>query len=850
MLPTALLIGAFAASAAERSSDRAAAAAAFEAGDYLSAEQLYLRTREAASKSGDDRAWIADTVALARVYLSNGEPAKAQKLSEEFNLRFSVLDSGGLRGEILAAEGHVREAKEFFRELAGNPLADARSRGEAELALAYLQLNSGDEKELAEALKTLEKLEQDAHFATEARLRRIYALIRCGRPQEALELAGKSKFDAAPSQRRLEILKLLAMLKTGAADDFDAEWRKVRGDILPHPDRQAFETLDLAAENAVKNSHPERAELYWNDAYGFADRNEVRRDVLRKLFNCCASVDAHKAAAVAKRCIELFPDSGADGESLAERAQILLGAGRLLGAAGDHKEALTFFRMVADDSKMPPDIQRAAAEEIVAAAEKDNDDQTAERYFDLLVSTAKEPKQQQSSQMSYAEYLIRRGDVARGDFARAEKMLRGIVGVTDPELKNRAGRLLLQSLAAQDKFEDALTEAETLRHSADAEHADLGEFYAALMTDKLDRRALARERYLGYAKRYPKGKFIRQARFAAAKLAEESGDYAAAAQEFFAYGDAYSDDPNAGSALFWALRAACLAEDREVAVKAFEAIRRTAGVGPEYYAAALQLTDFLRRGKNVAETSAGALKILDQVDRSKCSRYEAAMLDLMRVRLLIACRRRDEAVAAAEKLLNDYPEESAAADAAFLAGDLYLEGNDPGKALPLLLRAGQRRPTGGFGDAVAVRTADCRVELYKANNSTQELQQAAAEFERLAGSETTMPQIRLVCKYKLGWCREQLHDPRGAVSAYHQALLYAVELKRLQRTFDSKWCSRSAYAALNILLDERWKNQWPWSDADQCGAAIIDTMKQLELLGGDAEFEALANEFKKRYLGR
>ena len=150
-----------------------------------------------------------------------------------------------------------------------------------------------------------------------------------------------------------------------------------------------------------------------------------------------------------------------------------------------------------------------------------------------------------------------------------------------------------------------------------------------------------------------------------------------------------------------------------------------------------------------------------------------------------------------------------------------------------------------FGDAVAARTADCRVELYNTNKSPQELQAAAADYERLAGSETTAPRIRLVCKYKLGWCRERMHDPRGAVSAYHQALLYAAERKRLKLAFDPKWCSRSAYAALNILRDERLKkNQWPWPDADQCGAAIIDAMKQLDLLGGD-EYKALKEVFKQ-----
>lgn len=831
----ALLAGVAAASAAEDSADRAAAAAALESGEYGTAVRIYSRAREDAARGGDAASWAADTAALARACLHSGDAARARQLLEELKRRSPRRDVRVLEGEILVAEGKVKEAKALFRKTAADPAASAGTRGGAKLALSHLLLFSGDKKEAAESVLMLTQLEKDAKFAAEARLTRIYALIRAGRAKEARELAEKSSFDAPLLRRRLTLLRLLALLHTGAADEFDAEWKKSRNDITPRPDRLAFDALDLAALQAAESSRPERAVLYWNDAYGFADRDEVRRDVLRKLFNCCAAFDARQAAAVARRYAEVFPDPGDGGEVSAERAEMLIEAGRLLCASGDHQGGLEFFKTVAADSKAPAAKRRAAAGDAALASEKLNDHESAKRYFESLISTAQSADELESSQMFYAEYLIR-----RGDFAGAEKLLRDVAEPADRKLKDRVGWLLVQSLSAQDKFASALIEADVLRRSSDPESAGFGEFYAALMTDKLGRTKEARERYLGYVERFPDGEFVRPAKFSAAKLAEESGDHAAAAREFFAYSEAFADDPNAGSALFWALRNGGLAGDLEVAVKAFETLKRVSGVGPEYYAAALQLTDFMSRKGGAAE----ALTLLESVDRSKCGAAEAAMLDLMRVRLLAACRRRNEAIAAAEKLLDDYPAESAAADAAFLAGDLYMARENPDKALPLLLRAHQLRPSGAFGDVVSARLADCRLELYKSSGDRQYLDSAAAEFARLADSADTDPHIRLMCCCKLGWCREKQNDPRAAVEAWYRTLLYAAELKRAGRIFDPKWCSRSAYSALNLLLTV------PWPDADQRGAAIIDAVKKLGLPGGDAEFETVRTEFNDRFLNR
>ena len=831
VLPAALLIGMASASAAPDDSVRAEAAAAFGSGDFASAVQLYAKSRKAAAERGDRQAWAEDTATMARAYLRMKQPERArQLLAEETAHALSPYACGTLEGEILVAEGKVKAAKEFFRKLAADIAASREFRGEAELALAALQLASNEPDEHAEALKTLERLEKEKRFAADARLRRIYALIRCDRAKEALELAKSTKTDAAAAPR-LELLRLLALLRTGAADDFDAGWKVLRGKLTPRPDDLAFRTLELAAELAAKASRPERAALYWGDAYGFADDDAVRRDLLRKRFNCCAAFDARQAAQVARRYMESFPDDTDDAQR-AERAALLIAAGRLLGKAGDHRGALEFFKLVADDGRMSIRDRRDAARDAALSAEKLAEYDTAKIYFVLLISTAQGAENQQAEQLLYAEYLIR-----SKDYAGAEQMLRDSSKWTE---KDRAGRLLILALSKQKKFEAALARADELRLSAVPENAGFGEFQGALMAEQLGRAKEARERYLKYASNHPRGEFIRPARLAAAKLAEATGDYASAAKEFYDYGKELRDDRDAAAgALFRAVRAGAMARDRESSGAAFEELKRVAGVGREYYAAALQILDSLRLS---GEGEAG-LKFLESLDRSKCTDPEKAMLDLMRAKLLVSCGRRDEAIKAAELLLSTHLGVPAEADAAFLAGTLYLGKGAPEQALPLLLRPHERRPVGGFGEAVSARIAECRLELYKTGGSQQELQAAAEGFERLADG-ATMPEIRLMCKYKLGWCRERLNDPRAAYGAYHQALLYAKTLKDARRAFDPKWCSRSAYAALNLLLTHRWPN------ADQMGAAIITLARSLELPGGNAEFDAVQNEFNERFLNR
>ena len=832
MLPAALLLG-------------ATAAAGFvsgpvETGAALVRARLCAAARDEAAARGDDRAWIAETALLALAELRAGRPEQAEKALSELNGRFSVREFGD---GTLASDDRIAEAIRTLRRIADLSGADAKLRFEAQLAQVNLLLRFGGVRDVAEIIEMLKKLEQDGAFATEARLRRICVLLRSGRAAEALRLAEgiNAEGDAAT---QLELLKLLAMLRTGAADDFDAEWKKARAEILPRPDKLAFDILALAAENAMGKSdrHPERAAFYWNDAYGFAANDELRRYALRKRFDCCAEFDAHEAAAVAKRYVEVFPEI-----SGAERAEILVTAGRLLVEAKlrpDPQAALEFFKLVADDGKAPPEDRRAAARDAAITAEKLGLHDEAKRYFELLISKTGDPVQLQSAQLLLAEYLIR-----RRDYAGAEQILRNSSGWAE---KERAGRLLIQALAAQEKYRDALVRAEALRNnSADPDSIGFGAFHAALMEEKLGRLAEARDFYLKYAEKYakssPPGEFVRAARFSAAKLALDTGDYAAAGGEFLDYVRDYPDDRDARSAMFWALRAGCLDGDRQLAESALAALERAAGQGDEYFVASLQLIDLLR----ITGAAKEGLERLDKLDRTKCKSSDvAAMLDLMRAKLLLADGRRAEALEAAEKLLAVYPPGTrAAADAAFMAGNLYMDNDMPDKALPLLLRAHDLRPASTFAEAVSARLAECRLELYNRKKDVkpddEDLLAAAKIFGELASSAAA-PEVRLRCKYRLGWCLERRNDPQAAYEAYVDTLRYAKKLKDEERSFDRKLCSLGAYAALNLLLNR----QQPWPDADQKGAAVIRLVKSLALPGGDAEFEAVRKEFNKRYLNR
>ena len=801
------------------------AAEAFASGDYRNASLLYDRARELAQKDGDDNAWMENTVSLARSLLRSGDPEGARRLLNEFSRRFPAHSPGLLPGEILAAEGHISEAESFFRSLL-NSSDDRNTRDSARLALAYLQVRFGAS---AAALEELAKLEDaDAELRRKARLLRICALIRSGRTEEARKLASESAtgFDPALPAARLKLLAMLADLRDGKIADFVQEWDKLRSDIRPYPDELAFEVLDTAARLSLKASQPARAALCWRDAYGFAESDDERRDVLRKLFNAYSSFDVGMAADTARRYAKYFP-------AATDRAQLLNGAGRLLAGSGDFRGAMELFSQVISDGELLPAERCDAARDAALAAEAVNDDAAARRHFNYLIGNADSTAGQNRELIFYAEYLLR-----RRDYAAAEKALRQASGSAVKELAEKAARLMIQALLPQKKFVPALAAAEKLKRSSNAENVEFGGFYAALLAEKLGRRAEARRQYLEFAERHKSGEFVREARFAAALLALEEGDNAAAAREFLAYAADYPK-ADAAAALFWALRAYTLAGDAAGAEAAFDALASGPGAGKAYYAAALQLAEFLRStGK-----SERGLKLLDGLDKSKCGDADSAALLLERARLYSACRRNADALKTAGELLERFPAVAVAADAAFLSGNLHADRGEYVEALAAFRRALELRPSGVFGEVARGRVGDCLLAIYASNQGESELDRAVEVFEKLsAGAE--FPTVRLQSLFKLGCALEYRGTRLKALDAYYQTLLYARTLRQRGIPFESSWCSRAAYAALRLLLDSGSPGRFQW------GTRVMNAYRQLGLPEGNAEFEALKQEFTERYLNR
>ncbi len=234
---------------------------------------------------------------------------------------------------------------------------------------------------------------------------------------------------------------------------------------------------------------------------------------------------------------------------------------------------------------------------------------------------------------------------------------------------------------------------------------------------------------------------------------------------------------------------------------------------------------------------------MDELDKSRCADAEAAALSLERARLLSGCRRNSEAIREAEELLARHPSRAVAADAAFLAGNLRADRGEYVEALADFRRDRELRPSGLFGEVAEGRIADTLMSLYGATQRTEDLNAAAESFGRLAEG-ARFPAVRLQSLFKLGCCREYLGERLKALDAYYQALLFAGVLKKNNIPFEAAWCSRSAYAALRLLMDSGVPGRL------QRGSRIIEAYRKLELPGSDAEFEALRKEFTELYLNR
>lgn len=793
------------------------AAEAFAAGDYENSVRLYELARSAAAANDDDEAWISCTLALARAKVRLGDAAGARKLLDEFTKRHPAHSPGLLPGEIFAAEGKVSEAKAYFRSFI-DLAKDPGDRAAAELAMAYLELRFGS---AASAVESLAVLERDPLVGSAARSLRIYGMIRVGRPDEAKKLLAAIPAEKRGGERiRLRILALLADLREGRTESFASEWQALRPELKPHPDPLILDMLDEAAKLALRDKSPEFAAQLLSAAYDFADRDEIRKDILRRLFNCYAEYDAKLAASAAKRYVGCFPGAP-------DRAQFLSGAGRLLVGAGDPKAALEFFEKIIDDRELTTAERRDAAYDAALAAEKCGDAAAAKRYYGAMIESADSAEEQNTAIIAFAEYLLR-----RREYPEAEGLLRRAAGSAVRSIADRAEQLLVQALIPQGKFSAALPVAERLKDSAKEQPAEFGLFHTAFLAEKLGDAETARKRYLEFIAKYPKSDFLREARFSAALIALNSGDYPAAAREFFGYAADYPLDPSCGSALFWAVRGSCFAGDIEGARRAFAAMKEPI---PAYYAAALQLLEALR---SAGQFEAG-LEFWNSLDRTKCGDGESAALLLCRACLLKDCGRREDAVKELATLIERFKKFPLAADAALLAGDLYFDRGEYPKALESFRSALEKRPSGVFAEVVSGRIGDTLLAQYGSAPNGKLLREAVGIFGKLS-RESVVPAIRLQSYWKLGRCLQELRDFRRAVAACEQALLYADGLRKQGIAFDPEWCSRSVYTALSILQTSHFSNR------RQQGQRIIDSYRNLELKGADEEMAAVEKEFNER----
>ena len=751
-------------------------------GDYRGAAAAYRRALQedpAAAKASRLR------LALASALLRCGDIAGAKAMLAEFRRLYPHASVGLLPGEISAAEGRFEDALRFFTATAEDPEDPEELRLRARFAKARLLLHLDAPGEALADLSALraEGVEVPPEIRDEVEPEYIYALIRAGKCDEAAKVLAGRPADSL----RLELLELYRKLQAGGTPaEFVAGWEKLRGRTDPHPDDLVRRVLDDAAQQAQRRKDPDAAQRCWTDAFHFSASDAERRDALRNIFYCRRAVDAAAAAETAKQYRRFFPDAP-------DRAQLLLSAAQLLVAEGKNAEALELFELVTSDRGVSRGERLDAARRAADAAEKSREYPSARRMLDYLERESKGVDERADAVLLCGEYLFRRKEY-REAARRAVSLLRS----RNRAVADRAAFLLLRVRIECGEIAEALKIAEELKDSPTAEYAAYADYQNAALAEAQGDFAAARKRYLGFLLRFPDNtQYKSAAHFAAAQLAERGGDFVSAAKEFRSFATEYPTDPSVPSALFLAVRGACLADNRDLAEEALEQLlSRCPAAAPERAAGLLCFAQYLRRLGAFDDEE----KLLARLPADAGQPAERAAMMLEKVRLLRARQRDREAVAMAKTLLAEYPSSDVAADAALLAGDLLCDLGEYSEAQACFERAKTLRPAGLFGEIAEGRRADCIFARGGDKRDDAQLKQAAEIYTALA-EHSRFPAIRLRSRFKAGHCREQLGETDAAVNDYEEVLNEARRQRADGGNPEIIWCSQAAYAAMNLLID-------------------------------------------------
>ena len=788
-------------------------------GDIARAEKFYDKAMKLSSR--ELSLWSECVFRLGTIYLQRNDIVSAKNLLEKFREKIPAGSAGTLPGEIMAAENDFQGAEQYFNELIkrNDVYAD-----KARFCLADIRMKQQKYQEAFDMYSSLRQ-SRAALVARKSEYAWVLAALKLGKFDEAKQML--SKAFAGSNDKNFRKLRLLCAVKEGDLEYFSKNWQLSDDDM--RSDDFMCSLAELAAELAEKNGKKQYAAQLYENAFVFASEKDKKREIIGKLFSCCAAFDAAAASQVAERYAALFPDA-------TDRALLFMQSGRLLTEKGDFKKAVEFYSKAANDRENLLVERNAALLEGATAAELGSLFEESEKFYQQMITLAPDANQKNNAKLKYAEFLLR-----RKMYAKAEGVLSALV---DGDIHNSTGEKAAYRLLQSKSMQNTLSEKDlglsaALEKSKKRSYAEFGSFTAAeifRLTGRND--DVVRKKYLDFIAAYPESKFVEQAHFQAARIAGKKGNFESAAGEFVAFAEKFPKHQNAGAALFIAADCFCRADLDDKAEAVLKKLAHIKQFSDAFISGIMVYGEHLLH-KNQSDK---ALKMLDELISKPDYGFLAKRSDItfLKARLLNKLKKYDDALAEFDKICQMPDNTSELAEAHYLAGNIRCDiFNNFSAAEKNFQKASELAKDSVFGHVCTGRLADCRYAIYLQTNDSK-LLESAEELYRSIAEHSTLPDMRLQASYKAGLCREVAGDREKALEDYEQTLYLALTVRSFGVVPQQSWCERAAYAAIEIALSE------DNSDDTDKAQQLLAVYRQLGYENSERDFQALRRKIRER----
>ncbi len=739
----------------------------------------------------------------------------------DLELALLEVDRLLLKQEYAAAESRLRQ---LDREAGAAPGGELQFKLLSALGFALLQ-----QQKFLEANQTYVQLIKAAagtNYEFTAQCQDLYAQIASGNLADSRKLLDtlKRQYADQPLPENLQLLEMSQMVGERRFSELKQLYSQFAAPARPN--LQYYRINRDLAEHFLTNQPSPEALAYLETAFDYAPTETDRRDTLRQLINAAVNLkQTAEAIEYFRKYLTFYP---ADPEALELRLQLA----KLHVSAGQPEEALTLYRQLTEDLKLPEPIRLAAAYDAAQVCAERGDRAGAVRFLEYAGAQATTPEARDTASFRLGEFYFN-----SGEYQKALEPL-GKLLEAEGEWRDRGIYWMIQAHLKLNNFEPALLLTGKLAESAVEAYRLESAYLKPLLEEKLNRLPEALKDYQAFVAAYPAGAFTPPARYAIGSIEFKLRNYAEAEAAFRKFAADYPDNDLAPDALYQAQHCAYFLEDSNAMLELMQQLLKRYPDSKFTPAAQFWWVDFLKSAGRFKEAQTLLQEMYDQARRRQPELLPQILYD----QAVVAGKNGEngKALVLLKELLEKYPQDPIRAEAFFLAGDLASLEADYAAAAEFYRQAAELRPDTAFARAARGRTADCNYSLYARDKQPEQLQQAVADYQALLADEALDSFLRAQTIYKLGVCRELEQKPEEAAKLYDELLYLALDWKRQEQEYAAPWVAKAGYAAVNLALASRTP------EGAQQAIKLIRLMRQLDLNTGE-DFDAWEAAINRQY---